>query len=45
MLSGCVACGTENIKQVNGTIGSSKYQSILETNVTQPIKKLKLKCY
>ena len=40
----CVAAsGTDNTAQVFGRMDSIKYQQILEANVTQSVKKLKLK--
>uniref|UniRef100_A0A3Q3KMZ5 Tc1-like transposase DDE domain-containing protein n=1 Tax=Monopterus albus TaxID=43700 RepID=A0A3Q3KMZ5_MONAL len=44
MLWGCVAAsGTGNIARVEGRMDSTKYQQILEANITPSVKKLKLK--
>ena len=44
MLWGCVAAsGTGNIAWVEGRMDSTKYQQILEANITPSVKKLKLK--
>lgn len=44
MLRGCVAAsGIGNIAQVEGRMDSSKFQLILEGNVTQSVMSLNLK--
>ena len=43
LLSSVAASVTGNIAQIEGRMGCTKYQQILEVDLTQSVKKLKLK--